>query len=233
MPNQFTIDFVAALAAANILNQLRIDAKSRAWEIIKDFYWMNPPSFDGSSTDPLVASHWLAEIRKLFNILVINDDDKKVHLMACQLSGEANEWWESILVAHRDARRVARATENVKTLVVKNLMDKFEKLEQGTMTISEYTMQYQTLSRFAPKLVNTEEKKCRRFEKGLHSSVRRLVMSSHLRVFIEAVELSRTLELPKDSVRNVWGNEGKQSMGSVGMASGSQENQSRKIRDTF
>ena len=91
-PNQFVVDFVAALAAANILNQPRVDAESRAREITKDFRRMNPPSFDGSSTDPLVANHWLAEIRKLFNVLVINDDDTGVHLVAFQLSGEANEW---------------------------------------------------------------------------------------------------------------------------------------------
>ncbi|GFS40893.1 hypothetical protein Acr_00g0071070 [Actinidia rufa] len=46
------------------------------------------------------------------------------------------------------------------------LRDKFEKFEQGTMTLSEYITQYQALSRFAPELVNTEEKKCRRFEEG-------------------------------------------------------------------
>ncbi|GFY92626.1 hypothetical protein Acr_08g0010220 [Actinidia rufa] len=227
-----------------------------ALEITKDFRRMNPPSFDGSSTDPLVANHWLAEIRKLFNVLVINDDNMRVHLVACQLSGEANEWWESVLAARRDARRVARAAENVEAPDIENLTwaefekmfenqyfpesyreqlrDKFEKFEQGNMTLSEYITQYQALSRFAPELVNTEEKKCRRFEKGLHSSVRRLVMSSRLKVFTEIVELARTLELPRDNVRNARGNEGRQSMGSGGMASGSQGSQSRKRqRDTF
>ncbi|GFS34041.1 hypothetical protein Acr_00g0031930 [Actinidia rufa] len=193
-PNQFAMDFFAALVAANILNQPRVDAESRAREITKDFRRMNPPSFDGST-------------------------------------------------ARRYAKRVARATGNVEAPDIENLTwaefekifkiqyfpesyceqlrEKFENFEQGTMTISEYAMQYQVLSRFAPELVNTEEKKCRRFKKGLHSSVRRLVMSSRLRVFTEIVELARTLELPRDNVRNAWGNKGRQSMGSVGMASGS------------
>ncbi|GFS44397.1 hypothetical protein Acr_00g0090090 [Actinidia rufa] len=150
IPNQFAMDFVEALTAANILNQPRVDAESRVQEITKDFCRMNPPSFDGSSIDPLAANHWLTEIRKLFN------------------------------------------------------------------------------------LVNTEEKKCRQFEKGLHSSVRRLVMSSKLRVFTEIMEFARTLELPRDNVRNARGNEGRQSMGSVGMASGSHGSQNRKRqKDTF
>ncbi|GFS40879.1 hypothetical protein Acr_00g0071000 [Actinidia rufa] len=138
---------------------------------------MNPPNFDRSSTDPLVANHWLAEIRKLFNVLVINDDNMRVHLVACQLSGEANEWWESVLAAHRDAKKVARAAENIEAPDFENLT---------------------------------------------------------LNVFIEIVELARTLELPWDNVRNARGNEGRQSMGSVGMASSSQGSQSRKRqRDTF
>ena len=59
-------------------------------------------------------------------------------------------------------------------------------------------------------------------------------MSSRLRVFTEIVELARTLELPRDNVRNARGNEGRQSKGSVGMASSSQGSQSRKRqRDTF
>ncbi|GFZ15670.1 hypothetical protein Acr_25g0000790 [Actinidia rufa] len=200
-PNQFVVDFVAALTAANILNQPRLDAESRAREITKDFCRMNPPSFDGSSTDPL------------------------------PMNGG-----ETVLAARRDARRVARAAKNVEAPDIENLTwaefekmfenqyfpesyreqlrDKFEKFEQGTMTISEYITQYQALSRFAPELVNTEEKKCRRFEKGLHSSVRRLVMSSKLKVFTEILELARTLKLPRDNVRNAQGNEGRQSMGS-------------------
>ncbi|GFZ14656.1 hypothetical protein Acr_24g0008460 [Actinidia rufa] len=217
-PNQFVVDFVVALAAANILNQPRVDAESRAREITKDFRRMNPPSFDGSSTDPLVANHWLAEIRKLFNVLVINDDNMRVHLVACQLSGEANEWWESVLAARRDAKRVARAAENVEAPDIENLTwAEFEKMFENQYFPESYREQLRD-----------------KFEKGLHSSVRRLVMSSRLKVFTEIVELARTLELPRDNVRNARGNEGRQSMGSGGMASGSQGSQSRKRhRDTF
>ncbi|GFS44313.1 hypothetical protein Acr_00g0089620 [Actinidia rufa] len=158
-PNQFVVDFVAALAAANILNQPRVDAESRAREITKDFCRMNPPSFDGSSTDPLVANHWLAEIRKLFNVLVINDDNMRVHLVACQLSGEANEWWESVLAARRDARRVARAAENVEAPDIENLTwVKFEKMFENQYFPESYREQLRD--------------KFEKFEKGMHGAMR-------------------------------------------------------------
>ncbi|GFY91828.1 sodium/calcium exchanger family protein / calcium-binding EF hand family protein [Actinidia rufa] len=120
-PNQFVVDFVAALAAANILNQPRVDAESRAREITKDFRRMNPPSFDGS---------------------IINDDNIRVHLLACQLSGEANEWWESVLAARRDARRVARAAENVEAPDIENLTwAEFEKMFENQYFPESYREQ--------------------------------------------------------------------------------------------
>ncbi|GFS28968.1 hypothetical protein Acr_00g0004810 [Actinidia rufa] len=155
-PNQFVVDFVAALAAANILNQPRrhvgmLGGVARAAKNVEA---------------PDIENLTWAEFEKMFE----------------------NQYFPE---SYRE-----------------QLRDKFEKFEQ--------------------------EKKCRRFEKGLHSSVRRLVMSSRLKVFTEIMELARTLELPRDNVRNTQGNEWRQSMGSGGMASGSQGSQSRKRqRDTF
>lgn len=57
------------------------------------------------------------------------------------------------------------------------------------------------MPRFAPELVPMEDKKCRRFEKGLHSPVKRLVMSNRVGKFSEIVECARGLELIKDEMR--------------------------------
>lgn len=49
----------------------------------------------------------------------------KVCIVACQLTGEANEWWESILEGRRDARTVSTAQQanapNVENLIGPNL----------------------------------------------------------------------------------------------------------------
>lgn len=53
------------------------------------------------------------------------------------------------------------------------------------------------------RLVPTEDRKCkcRRFEKGLHSFAKRLVMSNCIRKFAKIVESARGLELPKNALR--------------------------------
>ncbi|XP_058211668.1 uncharacterized protein LOC131323848 [Rhododendron vialii] len=70
------------------------------------------------------------------------------------------------------------------------------------MTVSEYVQKFQSLSRFAPELVATEERKCRRFEKGLHNIVRRMVTVQCKMKFSEVVECARSIEIPKEAQRN-------------------------------
>ena len=47
----------------------------------------------------------------------------------------------------------------------------FELLQQGNMSVSQYAIKFQSLSRFALELVTSEDRKCRRFEKGLCPSL--------------------------------------------------------------
>ncbi|XP_058217391.1 uncharacterized protein LOC131328466 [Rhododendron vialii] len=217
---------------------------------MREFSHRNPPVFDGTSSDPLIADHWLAQIRKLFRALNITEDNIRVCIVAVQLVGEAGEWVESVLESRKDARRAARIAAQVNEPDVENLTwaefealfedqyfpktscenlrEQFEKLEQGNMTVSEYVQKFQSLSRFAPELLATEERKCRRFEKGLHNTVRRMVMVQRKMKFSKVVECARSIEIPKEAQRHtrVW--EPRQPMGSLSSSSGSFGSQWRK-----
>ncbi|XP_058185964.1 uncharacterized protein LOC131303212 [Rhododendron vialii] len=246
--NPFARDFVAA---ANLLNPApRESADIRAMIAMREFSRRNPPTFDGSSSDPLVADHWLAQIRKLFRALQITEDDLRVNIVAVQLTGEANEWWESVLESRKDARRATRTAAQANEPVIENLTwaefellfeeqyfsemcreqmrEEFEKLEQGDMTVSEYALKFQSLSRFAPELVATEERKCRRFERGLHETVKKFVVAQRKGKFFEVVECARSIETPKETPKNpkVW--EPRQPMGGVSSSSRSFGGQGRK-----
>lgn len=63
--------------------------------------------------------------------------------------------------------------------------EQFEKLEKGTITVSEYALKFLSLSHFALELVASEERKCRGFEKGLHMSIKRLVVSQRIGRFLK------------------------------------------------
>ncbi|XP_058216846.1 uncharacterized protein LOC131327723 [Rhododendron vialii] len=252
-PNQtqFARDLVAALTAVNLLNQApRESVEDRAMVAMREFSRRNPPVFDGTSSDPLVADHWLAQIRKFFRALNITEDNIRVGIVAVQLVGEAGEWWESVLESRKDARRVVRTAAQVNEPDIENLTwaefetlfedqyfsetsrenlrDQFEKLEQGNMTVSEYVQKFQSLSRFAPELVATEERKCRRFEKGLHNTVRRMVMVQRKMKFSEVVECARSIEIPKEAQRNARAWEPRKPVGSLSSYSCSFGSQGRK-----
>ncbi|XP_058185827.1 uncharacterized protein LOC131303053 [Rhododendron vialii] len=162
---------------------------------MREFCSLNPPLFDGASSNPFVADHWLAQIRKNFTAFKITEDDLRMSIVAIQLVVEVGEWWESILEGRKDAKRAVRTTAQANEPDVENLTwaefkdlpvsqyfldssrdqmrDQFEKLEQGNMTISKYALRFQSLSQFAAELVATEDRKCRCFERGLHSSIKR------------------------------------------------------------
>ncbi|GFS42179.1 hypothetical protein Acr_00g0078370 [Actinidia rufa] len=159
----------------------RANTSNRAMEVVREFRKLNPPMFDGVSSDPLVADHWLLEIRKLFDVIDVTEDVVRVKLVACQLNGEANEWWKSVLTTTRKALRDM-------------LREQFKRLEQGTMTVSEYAMKFRALSRFAPELISMEEKKCKSFIWGLDDSIQKFLMSGGHTNFVAVLELARNLE---------------------------------------
>ncbi|GFS40495.1 hypothetical protein Acr_00g0068880 [Actinidia rufa] len=208
--------------------------------------------FDGVSSDPLVANHWLSEIRKLFDVLDVTEDAVRVKLVACQLSGEANEWWKSVLATRKASRGLARTAENVNEPDVENmtwaefeaifkdqyfpesfkdmLREQFEWLEQGAMNVSEYAMKFQALSRFTPELVSTEEKKCKRFIRGLDDSIQKFVMNGGHTNFAAVLELARNLEVSGVNKKNAKPSTTTVSapMGSSGVVSGNYGNPNKK-----
>ena len=58
---------------------------------------------------------------------------------------------------------------------MKRKADEFRALQQGNMTVEEYTHQFMELSRYAPEEVNDDEKKQDMFKKGLNPELRTLL----------------------------------------------------------
>ena len=49
--------------------------------------------------------------------------------------------------------------------------DDFIKFRQGTLSVSEYETQFTKLSKFAPELIVTEQRRVRRFVQGLNVKI--------------------------------------------------------------
>ncbi|GFZ19777.1 hypothetical protein Acr_28g0004820 [Actinidia rufa] len=105
-------------------------------------------SFDGLG-DPVVASHWLSQMHKIFDTVRIIEDDMKVSFASYQLVGEANEWWESIKEAKGVDRGMTWANfestfedQYFSEAYRDEFRDQFEKLVQKDMTVSEYAIKF-------------------------------------------------------------------------------------------
>ncbi|GFY88893.1 hypothetical protein Acr_06g0008330 [Actinidia rufa] len=95
IPSQFAREVAAAMLEMERTRheEIRIQREAtsaRFRDGMKEFRKMNPPSFDGLG-DPVVAGHWLSQIRKIFDTVRITEDDMKVSFASYQLVDEANE----------------------------------------------------------------------------------------------------------------------------------------------
>ncbi|XP_057950937.1 uncharacterized protein LOC131145765 [Malania oleifera] len=142
---------------------------------IEQFTQMRPPSFAGGA-DPLVAENWLQDIEDMLTVLPCKDE-KKVLFAMFKLTGDAKRWWRlARLLEEQRFDLVAVMWSCFKEIFFERYFlatirsakaMKFWHLTQGPMTIEYYVVRFVELSQFSPYLVPDEEKKARKFEKGL------------------------------------------------------------------
>nr|XP_017217142.1 PREDICTED: uncharacterized protein LOC108194703 [Daucus carota subsp. sativus] len=157
----------------------------------KTFKDADPPIFKGD-LDPHVANTWIKEMEKVIEISECLDE-QKVKFATHSLRGEAVFWWDTV-----------KQTEDCSTMTwtrfkelffdkyfptcMKNEMEmKFLGLKQEGMSVSEYLSKFLELSRFAPHQVNTEARKCQRFQEGLKPQIRERVSLLELEQFDKLV----------------------------------------------
>jgi hypothetical protein len=144
------------------------------------FLRTKPPTFAGSS-NPLEADDWLRVIERKLEPFECQDRDK-VLLAAHQLTGTALAWWENYCAAAEDATTITW-NEFVKEFrryhilaaTIKRKVNEFRTLQQGSMSVEEYTYQFMELARYAPEEVDKDEKKQDMFKKGLSPELRTLL----------------------------------------------------------
>ena len=150
---------------------------SERLSLLRQFQNLNPPSFKGA-TEPAAAEAWVWKLEKMFKILKCTDQ-QKVELAVYMLEGEADDWWndaqEGLL-----RREVTVAWDlfvkmfyqrYFSAAVQEKKEQEFLNLKQGDMSVDGYQPRFNALSRFAPHMVSDEEKKVRRFQKGLEFSI--------------------------------------------------------------
>ncbi|XP_042029951.1 uncharacterized protein LOC121776860 [Salvia splendens] len=143
-------------------------------EYIKAFRKENPPKFDGLG-EPPKAEAWVRDLERIFDFMECTDRER----LACvtyQLTGPADFWWETKKRTMDPARREVLTWEEFKEEVYNKYVPmsyrrakvvEFHTLKQGNMTVTEYDRALCEKTRYAPELVDTDEKMSAKFRSSL------------------------------------------------------------------
>ncbi|KAK7350011.1 hypothetical protein VNO77_08020 [Canavalia gladiata] len=167
-----------------------------------EFRKMNLPSFKGTLNHDK-ADDWIKAIEKVFGIIEC-DEEKKETYVAYMLEADAEFWWMG-------ARRLLETEGNHITwevfkeafyekYVPQSVRDakeaEFLHLQQGTMSVVEYTAKFEQLCKYSEiyQKCPDEAWKCRRYQGGLREDLLAIVGPMEPKDFARLVNKSRLSE---------------------------------------
>ncbi|XP_047966032.1 uncharacterized protein LOC125210532 [Salvia hispanica] len=179
-------------------------------EIMKLFLEQKPPVFDGLG-EPAKAESWIRAIERIFAILRCNDRER----MSCvthQLTEAADFWWDTRTKTMPRDQVEAMTWEGFKTEIYNKYVPKsyrkakaseFHNLTQGRMTVTEYDRALNSMTRYAPDQVDTDEKLSDKFREGLKPEIRMSLASRGRLPYTEALALALDIEaaMPKEKAK--------------------------------
>ncbi|XP_031273899.1 uncharacterized protein LOC116132386 [Pistacia vera] len=160
-----------------------------------------PPEFSGSN-DPAVTEEWLETVERAMALFPMSDQEK-VRYASYLLRGDARVWWK--LMEHtyvtsnlswNEFKRLFEAEyRSADMLSVKT--QEFTELKQGNMTVREYATMFNSLARFAPTMVSTQQCRLERFINGLHPKIAQIVIAGGQppQTYSEALERALRAEI--------------------------------------
>ncbi|XP_028110630.1 uncharacterized protein LOC114309129 [Camellia sinensis] len=179
-------------------NQSRENAvATRASFLTREFLRAKPDEFH-SGPEPKKADEWLEQTVKTFEMLHIEDSELRVTLTSYYLKGDTNQWWKYAkgqVEPTWEAFMVAFQDKYLPPTVRERLRQEFQDLKQLNMSVAEFEAAFSSLSRFAPKLVATEEHRCIEIEKKLRTKILFKVAGNMIRNYDCLVEVTAHVEI--------------------------------------
>ncbi|XP_071902449.1 uncharacterized protein [Coffea arabica] len=152
-----------------------IDTEDRALERFLKF---GPPKFYGGP-EPEVAEGWWERISDIFAALNYTEERQDLGKL------------------HSGVQRQVSTP-----LIQEKREDDFIKCRQGAVSVTEYEIQFTKLSRFAPELVATEQRRIRRFVQGLNVEIQEGLAAVRIDTFADAVERVQRVEVARAQVKS-------------------------------
>lgn len=199
---EFAREVVRAVQGALARNE---EDNRRILKLTKEFLRSNPPEFLGEAR-PLEAESWLEQITKTLDMLRVKDEGLRISLATFQLKGDANYWLKYVkgtIDATWIAFTEAFLAKYFPPSALERLRKQFVELRQDAALLAQFEMRFTSLSRFAPELVATEERRCYEFEGRLRDDIREKVARSMWKNYFALVEAAAHVEAMVSSVGRV------------------------------
>ncbi|XP_071928113.1 uncharacterized protein [Coffea arabica] len=174
---------------------------------LERFQKFAPPKFLGGP-EPEVAENWFERMEDIFAALHYTEE-RQVTFTVFQLEGAALSWW-NVVRAKWEREQTPRTWLNftrefnekfLPPLIQEKREDEFIKLRQDTSSVAEYETQFTRLSKFAPELVVSEQKRIRRFIQGLNVEIQKDLATAQIDTFKGALEKAQRVERARFQVR--------------------------------
>ena len=144
----------------------------------------------------------------MLDTIEITSDTTRIRLIAFQLEGEAQVWWNWAKTS-RDLEAMTWAEfhdlfmgKYFPYIARHAKAQEFLELKQGTMTVIEYVARFTELAHFADDYVATDMAKVRRFENGLKLSIRGRIVRLRLQDMDSMVGTALTIKRQIEDARS-------------------------------
>ncbi|XP_031282091.1 uncharacterized protein LOC116140625 [Pistacia vera] len=138
------------------------------------------PEFSGTN-DLAIIEEWLEIVERAMALFPMSDP-KKVCYASYLLRGDARIWWQLMehtyvvsALSWSEFKRLFEA-EYRSADMISTKTQEFTKLKQGNMKVRESATMFNSLARFAPTMVSTQQCRLDRFVNGLHPKVAQITM---------------------------------------------------------
>ena len=122
--------------------------------------------------EPAIAKNWLERTERML-VKMHCIAEEKLECATSLLQDEAYQWWVSVTRIAPPERVSWRffldefKKHYVGCIYLNNMRREFHYLKQRPSSVTEYLRELTRLIKYAPKILVSEEEKCRKFEDGL------------------------------------------------------------------